>query len=82
MTKLMLLIAVFFWMLASAQTKVDPNQLKAPTVVVMSCSGTTTNADCAGLYYVDVVTPAGTEIKIIGARPDSQLDTTRWSIVP
>jgi len=82
MTKLMLLIAVFFWMLASAQTRVDPNQLKAPTVLVMSCSGTTVNADCAGLYYADIVTPAGIEIKIVGAPPLVQLDTTRWSIVP
>ncbi len=66
-----------------AQTKIAPGQMKAPRVSVLQCSGSTSStSDCSGLYYVDVTTAAGTQIKIIGTPAAAPLDTTHWSVVP
>lgn len=67
------------------QTLVDPNQLKAPRVSVLSCTGDTSpTSNCTGEYYVDVITPAGTELKIVGglAPGNIVLDPKLWSTVP
>lgn len=81
-----------------AQTRIAPEQLKAPHVAVMTCTkpaiapvtvtnpdGTTTTtpgSNCAGLYYVDVVTPAGTELKILGTVQPGPVNAADWSLVP
>jgi hypothetical protein len=44
---------------------------------------TTYTSDCTGLYYVDFITPAGTEIKLLGSIYTNPLpDPGFWSIVP
>ena len=81
-----------------AQTRINPDQLKAPRVAVMTCTKaptpatTVTNPDgtmttipgsnCTGLYYVDVVTPAGTELKILGTVQPGPVNAADWSLVP
>jgi hypothetical protein len=66
-----------------AQTKIAPGQLKAPRFVALACIAPgTANANCAGLYYIDAVTQAGTEIRIIGAAPTAPIDPAAWSPVP
>jgi hypothetical protein len=66
-----------------AQTSIAPNQLRAPRVSVLQCSGTTSLAsDCTGFYYVDVATPSGTELKIIGTPATAPIDPAHWAIVP
>ena len=77
----LLSVANYLW----PQTRIDPDQMKAPTVAVLTCNGATSpTSDCTGLYYVDVVTAAGTELKIIGpvATAGATLDPKVWSVVP
>lgn len=75
---------LLLWMTrASGQTKIAPDQLQAPRVAVLACHGSTPTSDCAGLYYVDLITPAGTELKIVGAvASGAALDPAIWSLVP
>lgn len=69
--------------LAVAQTRISPDQLKAPRVAVMTCTKPPTpTADCAGMYYVDVVTLAGTELKIVGTVQPDVVNAADWSLVP
>lgn len=68
-----------------AQTKVGPDQLKTPRITVLHCvEPPETSPNCMDLYYVDVITAAGTELKLIGA-PATQfdvIDPTKWVLVP
>lgn len=69
--------------LLTAQTRISPDQLKAPRVAVMTCTkAPTATADCTGLYFVDVVTPAGTELKIVGTVQPDVVNAADWSLVP
>ncbi len=66
-----------------AQTRIAPDQLRAPRFAALACiAPATANSNCAGLVYIDAVTPAGTEIKIIGAPVTVPIDPAAWSIVP
>ncbi len=48
---------------------------------MMSCTGTTSpTSDCTGLYYVDVITPSGTELKTVGSPVTAPLDPKVWSL--
>lgn len=68
---------------AKGQTRVAPTQIQAPRFVALACVAPgTANSNCAGLVYIDAVTPAGTEIRIIGAPASSPIDTTAWSLIP
>lgn len=83
---------------AKGQTKLGPQQVSAPRVAVMTCTKTPTapvtvtnpdgtitttpGSDCAGLYYVDVITPAGTELKILGTVQPAPVNAADWSLVP
>jgi hypothetical protein len=70
-------------LLLHAQTRINPDQLKAPRVAVMTCAKPATpTADCTGLYYVDVITPAGTELKIVGTLQPEAVNAADWSLVP
>jgi len=54
-----------------------------PHFTAMACIAPgTANSNCAGLFYFDAVTAAGTSIKIIGAPPTQPIDPTAWSVVP
>jgi len=92
---LMALVAEF----ARSQTRVAPEQIRLPRVVVlqnctkpqvgpvtvMNPDGTTTTtpgSNCAGLYYIDVVTPAGTELRLVGSQAPAMLDAADWTSVP
>ncbi len=66
-----------------AQTRIAPDQLKAPRFVALACvAPATASSNCAGLVYIDAVTPAGTEIKIIGAPVTVPIDPAAWSLIP
>lgn len=77
-----------------AQTRIAPDQLKAPRVAVMTCTKTpiapvtnpdgtiTPGSDCTGLYYIDVITPAGIELKIVGTIQPQAVNAADWSLVP
>jgi hypothetical protein len=70
-------------LLAHGQTRVAPAQIQAPRFVAMACVAPgTANSNCAGLFYIDAITPTGTEIKIIGAAPTAPIDPAAWSLVP
>lgn len=68
-----------------AQTKVAPEQLRAPTVMVMKCAGVPPGQQsCDGLFYLEVTTSAGTPVKLVGTStlPPFALDPRFWSVVP
>lgn len=83
---------------AKGQTRIAAAQIEAPRVAVMTCTkaptppvivtnpdGTTTTtpgSNCAGLYFVDVMTPAGTELKIVGTVYPGVVNAADWSLVP
>ncbi len=76
---LLALVAEF----SKGQTQVAPAQIKAPRFVALACipPGSAT-ASCAGLVYIDAITPAGTELKLIGAPTTVPFDPTIWSLIP
>lgn len=74
---LALLLAVIDY--GRGQTQIGPQQMKAPRVTVMTC---TQIPSCAGLYLVDVITPAGTELKIVGSASANPGPVSDWSLVP
>ena len=43
---------------------------------------TTPGSDCSGLLYVDLVSPSGTEMKLVGGAPISPVDASAWTAVP
>ncbi len=66
-----------------AQTLISPSQLKAPRLAALQCSGSLgSSSDCTGFYYLDVITPAGTELKLIAYPAAPTIDPTHWSVVP
>lgn len=66
-----------------AQTRINPDQLKAPRVTVLSCVAVPTpTSSCTGLFYVDVITPAGTELKLMAEPAAAAINPTDWSLVP
>ena len=83
-TLCVLLFLAFVVVLSRAQTRVAPQQLVAPRLAVLACSGKTATSDCAGLYYVDLVTAGGTELRIVGPEASNgvTLDPGLWSVVP
>jgi hypothetical protein len=67
------------------KTQVAPDQIKAPRFAALACVAPgTANSNCAGLVYIDAVTPAGTEIKLIGAPPTAgfTFDPAGWNLIP
>jgi hypothetical protein len=86
--------------LARGQTQIGPQQMKAVKAVVLTCAlpavapvtvtnpdGTTTTtpgSNCAGMYYLDVVTAGGAEVKLIGVPPLAgfAFDPSGWNAVP
>lgn len=80
---LTVLLLVFINSRAPGQTRINPDQLKAPRVAVFTCTkAPAATADCAGLYYVDVVTAAGRELKIVGTVQPEAVNAADWSLVP
>jgi hypothetical protein len=67
---------------AKGQTQIGPSQMKAAKAVVLACANATPASNCTGLYYIDIVTAAGTELKIMGAPATAPIDPAIWSVVP
>lgn len=72
-------------LLVRAQTRIAPDQIRAPRLAVLTCTKpASSGADCSGLYFVDLITPAGRELKIVGpAIADGvAINAADWSLVP
>lgn len=79
--------------LARGQTRLDGGQLRSPRVSVFTCTkppsividpvtGVQVVAECGGLYYVDVITAAGTELKILGTVQPGPVNAADWRLIP
>jgi hypothetical protein len=74
--------------IASGQTQITPRQTRGLTsLAILKCSGMpptpTTPLGCDGMYYVDVFTKDGQELKIIGtATSGAVIDPQYWSVIP
>ncbi len=72
-----------------AQTRIAPRQVSAPRLTVLQCTATpiSPKVGCTvdgTLYYLDLITPAGKELKLV-AVPSTllePLDPAVWSMVP
>lgn len=79
------LVSVYSDRRVHAQTKIAPAQLQSqPHFVALAClpPGTASVSNCQGLFYIDLVTAAGTELKLIGAPIAAPFDPTMWQPVP
>lgn len=68
----------------TGQTRIAPDQLRAPRPILMSCAGITSPASsCDGLYYVELTQADGSKLKIVGAAAPAGfvLDPARWQLV-
>jgi len=59
-----------------------PAVLPATVVNPDGTSTTTPGSDCAGLFYVDIATAAGTEIRLLGSSAALPIDPAVWTAVP
>lgn len=85
--------------MAESQTQLAPQQMRAAKAAVLTCTkpptlpATVTNpdgttvfkpgVDCASIVYIDLVTAAGTELKIIGVPATmTTINPPDWTVVP
>jgi cobyrinic acid a,c-diamide synthase len=50
--------------------------------VIDPVTGVQVVAECGGLYYVDVITAAGTELKILGTVQPGPVNAADWRLIP